>query len=135
MLLRIVPGMRPFGSSSGFRPTDVLQWHVPAHEVDQPRLDERPCSLVARLFLQPYDLANVRIAGNQMLYLLARERIKLFDANQRKSACLFVQRRCDRVHINLTAAEYQSRHLLRVVSCGLIVEQWLEGAVDKIAEA
>src|SRR5688572_16805874 len=67
-----------------------------------------PGALVLRLLLAPDDLTRFRIAVEDRLVLLGRERIELFDADQRDVRLGIRFAACQQVVINLAAAEYDA---------------------------
>src|SRR3954465_14226815 len=77
----------------------------------EPVLHERAGAHVLRLFLDPEDLLQVRVAAEQLLELLLRERVEQLDARYRDVARRRALLVADEVVVDLSAAENETRNL------------------------
>src|ERR671914_3075207 len=71
------------GRRSRSRPAGVMKLLVLAHVLAEVVRALVPRALVLRLFLAPDDFARLRVALHFRLELLVRERVELFDPNDR----------------------------------------------------
>src|SRR6516225_8838284 len=111
LLLRPVD-LRDAGGRRGGRCTAGIE-HRAAHVLLQAVTDLVPGALVLRFLLAPDYLAQVGIAVEDRLVLLARERIELLDAHQRDIAQSLLAARAQQIEVDLAAAEDNAASLCR----------------------
>src|SRR5580704_17979081 len=76
----------------------------------EPTADESPGTHVARLFLNPHHFAGSRIASQHLGELRFGERIKLFDADQRRIRKLALIARGQQLIVDLSATHQNLSH-------------------------
>ncbi len=97
-------------------------------------LDAVPCALIARLFLAPHHFGGIRIRGDLRGKVVVRERIKLFEADDRHIADLFGAPRREQLVIHLAAARDDAAHffVIQLIDFG---DHRLEAAPASIRQA
>src|ERR1017187_803804 len=97
-------------------------------------LDEEPCALVLRLVLAPDDFSEGGIFLNLRREGLLRERIELFDANDRDVGVLTLAARPDEVVIHLAGAGDDTFDAIGVHFGTLFADDGLEFALGEVGE-
>src|SRR5450759_898699 len=98
----------------GRRTQRVIEAHVLAQMAQQIMLDAMPRALIARLFLAPHHLAGLRIRGDLRHEVIMRERVKLFEADDRHVADAPGTACREQLVIHLAAARDDAAHLVGI---------------------
>src|SRR6185436_5428502 len=107
-LIELVPCRRPFRRARTARSADVAERTALAEHLLELRAHELPRPHVLGLFLQPYDVAQRRIAVEHLAQRDDREGRELLDAADGNIGCRLATIARDEVDVDLATAEHDT---------------------------
>ena len=128
LLLGAVRGRVALAGAGALGAADVAELDALGHELGHAARHHLPGAHVLRLLLDPDDLLEVRIAGDQLGDLLARERVEQLDAGDRDLRRRLALLVAVDVVVDLAAAEHQPLDLVAAVGGARVVDHELEAA-------
>jgi hypothetical protein len=96
------------GRTGALGPPNVGERGTFGEQVDDLGGDERPRSHVHWLLLDPGDLADSRVARQNLFNLVGWKWIQLFDANNCHVGCLLPRRAAGEIDVYVAGAQYQA---------------------------
>src|SRR5579883_1685177 len=122
------------GRAGARRAPDIRQGGARADQGAQVGLDEGPCAHIPRLFLNPDDLPERRVRGQQLGEFGGREWIELFKPHDGGLGVLCAPGTRGEINIDVSGAQDQAANPIGACSGFAVIDHRLEGAAGELGE-